>query len=87
MSKNKRSDLTSNDLVKVTDDDFFEILEAFRENLKFLKEEGLIISMREFTKVKLAVQILEQELSHRNKTKLKMEKRGRFIIFSRKKDG
>jgi hypothetical protein len=60
---------------------------AFRENLRFLTEEGIIVSMAEFAKVKKAVRILEKELLRRNKERLSIRKQGRFTVYSRKDNG
>jgi hypothetical protein len=73
-----------NELVGITDDQLFESLELFRDNLRFLVEHSIIVSMEEFTKVKKRVSILENELRRRNKTRLKVDKIGRFIVYSRK---
>ncbi len=79
--------VNESNIVNISDSDLIEGLTAFRENLKFLVEEGIIISMNEFAKVKMTVRILEKELSRRNQERLLVRQHGRFTIYSRKTNG
>lgn len=79
--------MSESDVSKISDEDLVSGLAAFKENLKYLAEEGIIVSMNEFVKVKSAVKILEKELIRRNKERLTIKKHGRFTIYSRKDNG
>ena len=79
--------MNESDILKISDKDLVNGLMAFRENLRFLTEEGIIVSMAEFAKVKKAVRILEKELLRRNKERLSIRKQGRFTVYSRKDNG